>query len=1666
MAARPRKNATARQSAELRQRGGPGLLGRGHVRPRDVVSPGGLGWDNRGVGRVGGGGGGGSGGGGGGSGGPGDLAPEEHHRLLLEVDAREAPEVLDEAKEELEVEGRLHPADEGGGPEGDGFEELDEHVGHGFGPGSDQVGLPHERAQLVAEGADRAEHPAAELAIGDLGDLGDLDEEADLASPRAPVSPEEVSAHPLGGELPAFGDGGGEAAEQSRESELDLGRDGDQAGLLDWVGGGDVRQGLEPGLRVEGEGPAGDVVAHPLLLEVGDGADDQLVQQLAARGGDGFHGRSSEIDGAHTGREVRRAEGFHFSAGAQIEPPGPVFTSGPRPAAPATAELSAHACYSSQQKADMSEPAATGESPSPGGTPSPPRPPARPGPGPKGKGQGRASARDLLAPAVTGDSVPQKVYPPIEEVENGDLRPDDLRVLIDATVAHQGLDGGNVDSFDQLISQGIPEIITQMFKIDTVVVDNRDQTPMDRLRTSNRIQFQFTEVELGRPTYAVYPTGQTQDLYPQRSRLTGRTYAAPLTMAAEVTLTATYKDGREEVKRAEIPTFKPADVPIMLGCAKCHTRDSSRPSLKELLEDPNEPGGYFVAKSQEWVVDLLENIRFNSLHVHRKMKPNEVIRGEFISQPGGAFENSSQVILRYMRDQSLTIEISSTRFTKVRIPFFIIYRLFGMTSDYDIVETIAYDPASSSPVARRMVEIADRALHVVDQTFAEVHHELNPSVLIEFVAGQVAKHVNTLAAYKTIEDAVKYLNEWLLKILDKSLLPHIGRGPEHRPQKLRFLGMLWHKVLLVEMGVLPPTDRDSYRNKRVHGAGKSIAKAIKTHFNNSAVTPIQRALKQLLRSTPFEEITPDMIRTTFKNPLAAADLSRTLEQAITSGNKTIQIRRRAVTNRVSSQVLERKSQLNYLAAIRTVNTHNASKAAKQTERADMMRRVHPSYTGYICVCRSNDTGEKVGMSKELAITAGVCPAGEGFVMKLRVLGDPAVTPVGEVRTPDILRQKLSCVFVNGEWLGCCASGPALATRYRALRREGRGVDPLTSIVWDPVTGDVDFWLDDGRLTRPLLIVDNNLEAYDQGCFRAAEARRAGRGAEAAAAERVPFVQNVRFTREHLRGLVGGRLTLEDLRAEGVVEWVTPEEAENCLIAESLEYLRRHAGDVTMRYTHCDVPQAILGLAALVSPLGEHTQPARVTYETNQGRQAGGWYSFAVPHRVEKNRFFQHYTEAPLVRTHALNYVYPNGVNTRVAYMIYYGWNQEDSGIVSKGFVDRGGFGGSFYRYEKSELEKGEAFGAPNPAATKNLRSNASYEKLVGGFVPVGTVVRKNDVVIGKYAKNTAPGRRGEEGEFPFIDRSTVYTQDEPAIVDAVYRLRNAVDSEFGIVKLRYERPAVEGSKLSSRAGNKSIIATVLPQSDMPYNEAGICPDLIINPHSIPTRMTVGQMLETTQALVCQERGVLADGTFFRPFDVHAAEKELLAHGLRYNGTETLFNGRTGRYFDVAIFVGPTYHQLLQKFVQDDEYAAGSWGPTDALTGQPLDGKNAHGGLRLGEMEHWVLESHGAMMNLHEKTSLDSDGRTEYVCRTCGRQGIYNSRAGIYRCRWCGELANIVGIPSGKASGVFRQEVQAANISVRLGVRPPEFEVPLPPAPEAAAPPAPEAAAPPGSSSGR
>lgn len=1213
-------------------------------------------------------------------------------------------------------------------------------------------------------------------------------------------------------------------------------------------------------------------------------------------------------------------------------------------------------------------------------------------------------ARETDPPIVYPDEKPLPIDPTITA--------NDMLTVIYSEIKRKKIAGHHIDSMNSLYRVGVKQIATKVFLIDGRIKNTRDKTDEDREITDIYYKVEINDINLTPPSTTKYKSGSVQALTPGMARTKNMTYSAQVFIDATVSATATYKNGTTKTRTGEIKDHRIASIPCMTQSELCTTYGASRETMKFLEEDPTDIGGVFIIKGGEWSVDNLENITNNTFHVHKNMHMNEVVRGTFLSKPGDAFENSYQVILRYLNNGAITVEITTNKFDKFEIPYYLLFRALGMTSDRDIVNHIVYGVDNEDPVTKRMMEILERAFEVDDAKFGKIRTETNPVEIINFIGNRITETASVNA--KKDENVIKYLNNNILSIIDRYIFPHIGTGIEHRIKKLRFFGHLIHKMLRVDMEVMDSTDRDSYKNKRVHAAGTSIAKAFKTDYNFTIAQECKKNLTREFKGSPFSHV---QLVDTVKSAINSEDLERMLIQAITTGNKTLTIRRNEITNRVSSQSVYRKNDLNVKSIANTINTPNTS-ASKQNERADEMRRVHPTYLGYIDISQSADTGEKVGMSKQLACTASVCGAFSSFVVKRILEKDPDIILLDEVLPEQISAERLAKVFVNGDWIGCCKKSHELVAKYRNMRRHD-DLNAFTSIVWEPSVREVYFWTDVGRLMRPLVIVYNNRKQY-------VEARRKGD-------RKLEFHQWIKLTKKHIRGLQTGALTMDDLRKDGIIEYISPEEQENALIADNITVLRQHEHDVTRPYTHMDIDQAIFGIVTLASPMANHSNAVRNTMYTNHRKQSTTWYALNWPYRIDKNVTLQYYCERPLVSCFTDALTLPNGQNTIVALALYGGENQEDSVKANRSSIDCGMFNASHFNYEKAELEKGEQFGNPDYARTMDIKKDAIYEYVQDGFIREGTIARKGYVLIVKAAKIPKP-----DDQYLYVDKSVVYKSDEPVFVERVVTPRNDEDTLFAKVKLRASRPIGVGDKVSSRTGNKGIVAKRVDRTDMLYTEDGLTPDLIVNAHSIPTRMAVNQIIECLLAQVAVETGSLVDQTSFKDVDLDGAIAILEKHGIKYGGHKRCYNGKTGDWVDTMIFIGPTTYQRLQKFVIDEHYSTRS-GPTSALTRQPLDGRANDGGLRIGEMEKDVFCAHGTMRALFEKFYKDSDGIEMPVCRMCGNKAVVNEKLGIYKCKYCGDNADIASVASSWVASLFTDEADAMNIKMKFELE--KFEYP-------------------------
>jgi len=498
-----------------------------------------------------------------------------------------------------------------------------------------------------------------------------------------------------------------------------------------------------------------------------------------------------------------------------------------------------------------------------------------------------------------------------------------------------------------------------------------------------------------------------------------------------------------------------------------------------------------------------------------------------------------------------------------------------------------------------------------------------------------------------------------------------------------------------------------------------------------------------------------------------------------------------------------------------------------------------------------------------------------------------------------------------------------------------------------------------------------------------------------------------------------------------------DEEEGALIAPS-------PGRINEKTTHVEIaPYTILGIAASLIPYPEHNQSPRNAYESAMAKQALGVFSVNYANRVDSRGHILHYPQVPVVRTKPMDVIKydtrPAGQNCVLAVLCYQGYNMEDAIIVNKSSVDRGLFRSTFYRVYEGECRQylgglRDKFEVPE-AGIRGYRGDRYYRLLEeDGIISPESEVTGNTVLIGR----TSPPRFLEEyREFEVKgptkrDSSVGMRPSEEGIIDAVFLSESIEGNRLVKVRVRDTRVPELGDKFASRHGQKGVIGILIPHENMPFTEQGVVPDVIINPHAIPSRMTIGQFVESVAGKVASLRGEPVDGTAFSNEGPKALRDSLLELGFQHSGREVMYNGVDGRKLVADIFVGVVYYQKLHHMVSDKMHARAR-GQVQMLTRQPTEGRARGGGLRFGEMERDCLIGHGASALLRDRLLEESDKYTAMVCETCGLLAYHDVKQNKYICRIDGDKAVVSPVQLSYAFKLLLQELMALGVAPRLEV---------------------------------
>ncbi len=997
------------------------------------------------------------------------------------------------------------------------------------------------------------------------------------------------------------------------------------------------------------------------------------------------------------------------------------------------------------------------------------------------------------------------------------------------------------------------------------------------------------------------------------------------------------------------------------------------------------------------VGDMPVMVRSNACVLRSFSEQKLVENGEDPNDPGGYFViNGSERVIVGLEDLSYNKIIVDKEIVGGNIVFKakVYSSIVGYRAKLELVmkhDGLIVSRIPGSPVDIPVITLM-RALGL--ESDKEIATAVSP---VDTIQDELEASFEKSGEVPTSKDSIVYiskriapgmLEEFQIKraetLLDWGLLPHLGKNQDNRKEKSQFLGEAACKLIELKLGWVNPDDKDHYGNKVIKFAGQMLADLFRTAFRN-----LVRDMKyQLERSGQKRGI----------NAVAAAIrpgiVTDKLNNALATGNWG--------RGRVGvTQLLDRTNYLSTISHLRRVQS-----PLSRTQPNFEARDLHPTHFGRICPSETPE-GSNCGLVKNLALSAiiSVNASSEEIIEKLYDLG---VTYFLDAKIE--LKRDGTRVFVDGKLIGYAKDGQKLAESLRELRRHSK-IHPHVGIsMHQPnikgATKRLYVNCNAGRVLRPLIITKDSKSLLTQDLVEKVKKRF---------------------------------LSWSDLIRTGIIELIDANEEENCYIAIDQEKIKKH--------THMEVfSSAILGAGASIIPYPEHNQSPRNTYQSAMAKQSLG---FSTPLMNTSTYVRQHlmlYPQVPIVTTKAMGLLgleeRPAGQNCVVAVLPFDGYNIEDAIVLSKSSVERGLGRTFFYRIYEAEAKQypggmRDKFEIPN--AEENIRGfkgEKVYRLLEeDGVIAAESNVKGGDILIGK----TSPPRFMEEyKEFetkgPYRrDTSVGMRPSESGVIDTVVMTQSHEGGRMYKVRVRDMRLPEIGDKFASRHGQKGVLGLLANNEDLPYTSEGIVPDVLINPHAFPSRMTVGMFMESITGKAAAMRGTQFDGSAFVGEKIDAVKKVLGSAGFKYSGKEIMYDGRTGRAFPAEVFVGVVYYQKLHHMVADKIHARAR-GQVQMLTKQPTEGRARGGGLRFGEMERDCLIAYGASMILKDRLLEESDKTEIYVCERCGLVAYHDMKQRKYVCRVCGDKARVSSISIAYAFKLLLQEMMSLNIAPRLLIK--------------------------------
>jgi DNA-directed RNA polymerase II subunit RPB2 len=1169
------------------------------------------------------------------------------------------------------------------------------------------------------------------------------------------------------------------------------------------------------------------------------------------------------------------------------------------------------------------------------------------------------------------------------------------------------------------------------------------------------------------PSQLYENNGSTKLMMPQEARLRNFTYASKTTVDLHIEIRVRNEKNELQISEMVIPNIKFIDLPIMLKSSNCIIHQYSQDFKAITGECPKDCGGYFVIKGSEKTVLGQERAAENRIYIFAgKNTPKWDWVAEFKSVPDSKCISPKQIEMLVSSKTNLyghSIFIVIPRLKqKSYIELFVLFRALGVLSDKEICEYILlnvtdgkqaqmlkYLEASiddANKYVKNPLTIQEDAIkHIMTMVAFNIHQQapvVNPvavsksgksniddykSLFRHTVLADILRYNTSfpeskfVSFYKYVLQIIQNRNknikkhnskkrEYTMDILNNELFPHC----KSLAQKKYLLGLMANRLIQTALGWFDPDDRDSYINKRIELTGSLLNNLFRNLYSRF-IKDFEKHIIREINTGSWNDPTKIINSTNIHKIFNPTSIENGINRALSTGD--FSVKQSNSSNKVGvAQVLNRLTYAAILSHIRRINT-----PLEKSGELIAPRKLHGTTYGFLCPVETPE-GQSIGVVKNISIMTHITIPTQSQYLYEYV--NPYILTVEDAKSPTELYDKVK-VFINGTWVGISHDPMTLYENLKQKKYKGI-INIYTSIVFDFVRLEIRICNDGGRLTRPVLRVRNN---------------------------------SVLITKDIIQQLNQRTLSWNDLLtdcvlSESVIEYIDVEEQNYSMIGMKSKGKYLHDLNAnpeiirTIQYTHCEIhPSTCLGVLASCIPFPHLNQAPRNTYQCAMAKQAIGISSLNYDKRMDKTAYTLNYPSRPLIDTRVMDFLklnqVPSGCQVHVAIMSYTGYNQEDSILINKGSIDRGLFLATIYHTEKDDdknIIRDEIIRCPPDVKDTKCMKFGNYGKLnAHGFIPENTLVENRDILIAKKVP-IKENRNDPTKHIKFEDQSKIIRTTEETYVDMNYTGRNGEGCNFAKTRLRTLRKPMIGDKFASRSAQKGTVGNIIPECDMPFTKNGLRPDIILNPHAIPSRMTIAQLAETLLGKVLIELGMFGDGTSFGELDIYTIINELKRCGYESYGNELLYDGHTGEQLEMNIFIGPVYYQRLKHMVNDKEHSR-AIGPMVNLTRQPAEGRSRDGGFRIGEMERDVMIAHGMSKFCRERMYNVSDKYAVHVCKKCGMIATFNNgdlgemrakpHMTIHVCNMCKNKTDFSYVEIPYAYKLLMQELQTINVVPRI-----------------------------------